>query len=78
MHQSPAVGLLAAAATATTVVGPQVTELVPVRPNAHDSSWPPVLVFCVLVVVLGGLFAAVVFLRRARDAARPTGRPLDG
>jgi hypothetical protein len=79
MHPSPAVGFLAAAsATATTAVGPQVTELVPVRPNAHDSSWPPVLVFCVVVVVLGGLFAAIVFLRRAWDAGHTTGGPLDG
>jgi hypothetical protein len=29
-------------------------------------------------VVLGGLFAAIVFLRRAWDAARPAGRSLDG
>ena len=57
---------------------PQVTELVRVRPNAHDPSWPPVLVFCVAVVLLGGLFAAVVFLRRAWDAAHPAGGPLDG
>ena len=58
--------------------GPQVTELVRVRPNAHDPSWPPVLVFCVAVVLLGGLFAAIVFLRRAWDATRATGGPLDG
>ena len=58
--------------------GPQVTELVRVRPNAHDPSWPPVLVFCVVVVVLGGLFAAIVFLRRAWDAAHPARGPLDG
>jgi len=75
MHPSPAVGLLAAT---TTAPGPQVTELVRVRPNAHDSSWPPVLVVCVLVVVLGGLFAASVFLRHARSAARSDRRPLDG
>ena len=55
-----------------------MTELVRVRPNAHDPSWPPVLVFCVVVVLLGGLFAAVVFLRRAWDATRATGGPLDG
>jgi len=78
MHQSPAVGLLAAATTATTGSGPQVTELVPVRPNAHDPSWPPVLVLCVAVVVLGGLFAAIVFLRRAWDATHATRGPLDG
>ena len=76
MHPYPAVGLLAASATATT--GPQVTELVRINPNAHDSSWPPVLIFCVAVVVLGGLFVALVFLRRAREAARPAGRSLDG
>ena len=58
--------------------GPQVTELVRVRPNAHDPSWPPVLVFCVVVVVLGGLFAAVVFLRRAWDAAHPAQDGPDG
>jgi len=58
--------------------GPQVTELVRVRPNAHDPSWPPVLIVCVAVVVLGRLFAAVVFLRRAWDAARPSRRSLDG
>jgi hypothetical protein len=58
--------------------GPPVTEVVPVRIHGHDSSWPPVLLFCVLVVVIGGLVAAIVFLRRARDATRPSGRPLDG
>jgi hypothetical protein len=78
MHPSSAFGLLAAATTAPTDPGPQFTELVPVRPNAHDPSWPPVLVVCVLVVVLGGLFAAVVFLRRAWDAAHPPRGPLDG
>jgi hypothetical protein len=57
--------------------GPQVTELVRVRPTAHDPSWPPVLIVCVAVVVLGGLFSALVFLRRARDAGRPTRGPLD-
>lgn len=78
MHPSAAAGLFAATATATTGAGPDVTELVRVRPNAHDPSWPPVLVFCVAVVVLGGLFAAVVFLRRAWDAAHATSGPLDG
>ena len=58
--------------------GPPVTEVVPVRIHGHDPSWPPVLLFCVLVVVIGGLFAAIVFLRRAREATRPSGRPLDG
>jgi hypothetical protein len=58
--------------------GPQVTELVPVRVHGHDTSWPPVLVFCVAVLVLGALVAAIVFLRSAWSAARPTRRPLDG
>ena len=58
--------------------GPQVTELVRVRPNADDPSWPPVLVLCVVVVVLGGLVAAIVFLRRAWDAAHPAPGGLDG
>ena len=58
--------------------GPQVTELVPVHMHGHDTSWPPVLVFCVAVVVLGALFAAVVFLRRAWSAAHPVRGPLDG
>ena len=58
--------------------GPPVTEVVPVRIHGHDSSWPPVLVFCVLVVVLGSLFAAIMFLRSAKDAGRPPRGPLDG
>jgi hypothetical protein len=58
--------------------GPPVTEVVPIRIHGHDTSWPPVLVFCVIVVVLGGLFAAVVFLRRARGAVRSAPRRLDG
>jgi hypothetical protein len=78
MHPSPAVGFFADSATTTTGLGPQVTELVRVNPNAHDSTWPPVLIVCVAVVVFGGLFAALVFLRRARGAGRPPGRSLDG
>jgi hypothetical protein len=58
--------------------GPQITELVPVRIHGHDSSWPPVLVFCVVVIVVGGLLAAVVFLRRAHGAMGTTRGPLDG
>jgi hypothetical protein len=58
--------------------GPPVTEVVPVRVHGHDTSWPPVLVFCVAVLVLGALVAAIVFLWRARDAARPARRRLDG
>ena len=74
MFPYPAVGLLAA----TAATGPPITEIVPIRIHGTDSSWPPVLVFCALVVVLGGLFAAVVFLRRARQVTRSDGRPLDG
>jgi uncharacterized integral membrane protein len=43
-----------------------------------DSSWPPILIVCALVVVVGGLVAAIVFLRRAREATRPDRKPLDG
>jgi hypothetical protein len=79
MHASPAVGLVAVAvAVAAADPGPQLTEIVRVRPNSHDPSWPPVLIFCVAVVVLGALFAAVVFLRRAWNAAHPSHEPLDG
>jgi hypothetical protein len=74
MHQYLARGLLGA----MTDPGPPVTEIVPIRIHGHDSSWPPVLVFCVAVVAVGGLFAAVVFLRRAWSATRPHGGPLDG
>jgi hypothetical protein len=77
MHASPAVGLVAVAVAAADP-GPQLTEIVRVRPNSHDPSWPPVLIFCVAVVVLGALFAAVVFLRRAWNAAHPSHEPLDG
>jgi len=58
--------------------GPPITEVVPVRIHGHDSSWPPVLILCALVVVVGGLVAAFVFLRRARAATRPSREPLDG
>jgi hypothetical protein len=74
MHPWSPVHLLAAAADPT----PQVTEIVRVRPGAHDPSWPPVLVASAVVVVLGGLLAAVVFLRRAWSAAHATRGPLDG
>jgi hypothetical protein len=77
MHPSPAVQFVAGGPTDTTGVGPQFTELVRVRPNANDPSWPPVLVVCVAVVVLGGLFSALVFLKRARAAARPVRRSRD-
>jgi hypothetical protein len=49
---------------------PPITEVVPVRIHGHDSSWPPVLIFCALVVVVGGVVVALVFMRRARDASR--------
>jgi uncharacterized integral membrane protein len=58
--------------------GPPVTEVVPVRIHGHDSSWPPILILCVLVVVLGGLVVAIVFLRRAHEATRSERKPLDG
>ena len=70
--------LVALAPAAGADPGPQVTEIVPIRIHGHDSSWPPVLVFCVVVVVVGGLVAAAVFLRRAWDATRTHGGPLDG
>ena len=40
------------------------------RLHEHDTSWPPVLVFCALVVVFGGVFAAVLFMRRVRQSLR--------
>jgi hypothetical protein len=58
--------------------GPPVTEVVPVRIHGHDTSWPPILIVCALVVVVGGLVAAIVFLRRAREATRPVRKRLDG
>ena len=58
--------------------GPPITEVVPVRIHGHDSSWPPVLILCALVVVVGGLVAAFVFLQRARAATRTSREPLDG
>jgi hypothetical protein len=50
--------------------GPPITEIVPVRIHGHDSSWPPILVFGVLVVVVGGIVVCLVFMRRAREALR--------
>ena len=70
--------LAAGPLAATDVTGPQITEVVPIRIHGTDTNWPPVLVFCVFVVVLGGVVAAVVFLRRAREATRHDRRPLDG
>jgi len=73
MHPFLAVGRLVLA----DADGPPVTEIVPIRVHGHDSSWPPILAFCVFVVVVGGLVASVVFLRRARDATRPAHRSPD-
>jgi hypothetical protein len=67
-----AVVLLAGSAGAADT-GPPVTEIVPVRLHGHDSSWPPVLVFVAMVVVGGGIFVSVVFLRRAREDLRSGG-----
>jgi hypothetical protein len=78
MRASSVFGFAPVALLATADPGPQLTEIVRVRPNSHDPTWPPVLIFCVAVVVLGALFAAVVFLRRAWAAAHPTRGPLDG
>jgi hypothetical protein len=61
-------GLFAGPAVADDA-GPSLTE-VPVRIHGHDTSWPPVLVFCALVVVFGGIFAAVLFMRRVRQSLR--------
>jgi hypothetical protein len=70
------VGLSAIAAGAATEPepAPPITEIVPVRIHGHDSSWPPVLIFCAIVVVGGGIFVCVVFMRRAGAALR-AGRP---
>jgi hypothetical protein len=69
-----AVVLLAQAATSmptpTTTPGSPFYEQVPVRLHGHDTSWPPVLIVVVLVVVFGGLFLAVVFLRNVRATLR--------
>jgi hypothetical protein len=69
-----AVVLLAQAATTTltptTTPGYPFYERVPVRLHGHDTSWPPVLIVVVLVVVFGGLFLAVVFLRNVRATLR--------
>jgi uncharacterized integral membrane protein len=35
-----------------------------------DGSWPPVLVYAVVAVVLGAIVAVVVMFRRLRAAAR--------
>ena len=53
--------------------GPPITEVVPVRVHGTDTNWPPVLVFFALVVVGGGIFVCIVFLRRVREATRPGG-----
>jgi len=49
---------------------------VPGRIADHSSGgWPPVLVYCAIVVAGGGLAACVVFMRQARAAARGWRRP---
>jgi hypothetical protein len=57
------------------VAGPPITEVVPIRIHGHDSSWPPVLVFCALVVVAGGVVVALVFMRHVREALREDPAP---
>jgi hypothetical protein len=54
----------------TTTPGYPFYEQVPIRIHGHDTSWPPVLVAAVLVVVFGGLFLSVVFLRNVRATLR--------
>jgi uncharacterized integral membrane protein len=49
---------------------PQITEAVPIRVHGTDSNWPPVLVFLAAVVVVGGIFVSIVFMRRVREATR--------
>jgi hypothetical protein len=49
---------------------PQITETVPIRILGTDTSWPPVLVFLAAVVVGGGIFLCIVFMRRVREATR--------
>ena len=56
--------------TPTTTPGAPFYEQVPIRIHGHDTSWPPVLIAAVLVVVFGGLFLAVVFLRNVRATLR--------
>jgi TRAP-type C4-dicarboxylate transport system permease small subunit len=49
---------------------PQITEAVPIRIHGTDTNWPPVLVFLAAVVVIGGIFVCIVFMRRVRQATR--------
>jgi hypothetical protein len=49
---------------------PQITEAVPIRIHGTDTTWPPVLVFLAAVVVGGGIFVCIVFMRRVREATR--------
>ena len=49
---------------------PQITEAVPIRIHGSDTTWPPVLVFLAVVVVGGGIFVSIVFMRRVREATR--------
>ena len=54
----------------TTPSGSPFYEQVPIRIHGHDTSWPPILIVAVLVVVFGGLFLAMVFLRNVRATLR--------
>jgi len=65
-----AVVFLAPVTPSTTTPGSPFYEQVPVRIHGHDTSWPPVLIVAVLVVVVGGLFLAMVFLRNVRATLR--------
>jgi hypothetical protein len=49
---------------------PPITEAVPIRVHGTDTNWPPVLVFLAVVVVFGGIFVCIVFMRRVRQATR--------
>lgn len=68
--------LVVAATTTPTTIPSSTTpgspyyEQVPIRIHGHDSSWPPVLIAAVLVVVFGGLFLSFVFLRNVRATLR--------
>ena len=54
----------------TTTPGSPAYEQVPIHIHGHDTSWPPVLIAVVLVVVFGGLFLSFVFLRNVRATLR--------
>ncbi len=62
--------VVATTTTPTTTPGSPYYEQVPIRIRGHDTSWPPVLIAAVLVVVFGGLFLSFVFLRNVRATLR--------